>query len=131
MHKKNDFDFDFDVENFLKQVDRKPSDCELIVDDVENLFSKVGDCLDAAIDERRGKGEVVRGLFGVAGGLLKLGVRGTGCLIKNTPKAITAVASAKRELTEGLAEEYRRMEKERRERELGEKIARLAHRKKS
>lgn len=113
----------------LYKPSKKKSDCDIILDDVENFFGSIGDCLDTALDERKSKMQVVGGVFGIGKSLLKFGWHGTTCVVKNTPKAIATVASAKRELTDALSEEYEKYQKEVKEDALNEKIKQLKHHK--
>ena len=104
---------------------KKQSDCDIILNDVENVFGSIGDCLDATFDEKKSKIQVVGGLWGIGKSILKLGWHGGTCAVKHTPKAIATVADAKRKLTDGITEEYSKYQKELKEDALNEKIKRL------
>lgn len=101
------------------------TDCDLLLNDVENVFGSIGQCLDAAFDEKKSKIDVTKGIFGIGKNLLKFGFTGTTCIVKNTPKAIATVASAKRELTDTITDEYTRYQREQKEQSLLKKIEKL------
>ena len=105
--------------------DKKRTDSDLILYDIENVFGTIGNCLDNVLDEKKTKRQVVGGLFNISKSLIKLGVDGTKCIIKHTPKAIVTVTNAKRELTESITEEYSKYQKEMKEDALNEKIKKL------
>jgi len=106
---------------------KKKSDCDIILNDVENVFGSIGSCMDTVFDEKKSKMQVVSGIFGILGSTTKLVLRGTGCAIKHTPKAIATVASAKRELTNTITEEYHRYQIEQKEQDLDNKIVQLKY----
>ncbi len=120
MAKKN-----YEMELYGRQ--EKKSDCDVILNDVENVFGSIGSCVDAALDEKKSKMQVVGGLFGILGSTGKLLLRGTGCAIKHTPKALATVASVKRELTDTISDEYASYQKQLKEDALNEKIKQLKH----
>jgi len=105
---------------------KQKSDCDLLLSDVENVFGSLGNCIDAAFDERQTKMDVAKGVFGIGKNLLKFGFNGTKCVVKHTPKAIATVASVKRELTDTIGEEYARYQKEQKEQALEEKIKQIS-----
>lgn len=113
----------YDME--LYKPSKKKSDCDIILDDVENVFGSIGNCLDTVLDERKSKMQVVGGVFGIGKSLLKFGWHGTTCVVKNTPKAIATVANTKRELTDTVTNEYQKYQKEIKEDALNDKIAKL------
>ncbi len=106
---------------------RKKSDCDLILDDVENIFGNLGNIVDSTLDDKKSKMQVVGSIFGFGGSVIKLGWNAGGCAIKNTPKAIATVASAKRELTDTITEEYYKHQKEQKEKALEDRIVQLKH----
>ena len=106
---------------------KKKSDCDVLLNDVENVFGSIGNCVDAALDDRKSKMQVVGGLFGILGATGKLLLRGTGCAIKHTPKALATVASVKRELTDTISDEYANYQKQLKEDALNEKIRQIKH----
>ena len=79
----------------MKVVKHKDS-CEIIIDDIESSFEDLGECFESLFDEKQSKGSVVKNLFKFGGSLTKLAFDTTSCVVKNTPKAVVAVASAKR-----------------------------------
>ena len=101
---------------------RRQSDCDLLLGDVESVFGSLGDCLDAAFDEKKSKMDVAKGALGIGKNLLKFGFNGTKCVVKHTPKTVVTVANAKRKLTDTIASEYQKFQKEQREQALEEKI---------
>ena len=110
---------------------KQKSDCDLLLNDVENVFGSLGNSIDAAFDERQTKMDVAKGVFGIGKNLLKFGFNGTKCVVKHTPKAIATVASAKRELTDTITEEYHKYQIEQKEQELDDKIAQLKYKSKT
>ena len=108
---------------------KEKNDCDLLLNDVENVFGSIGKCIDAAIDEKKSKWEVTKEVFGIGSSLMKFGFTGTKCLVRNTPKALATVASVKREITDTISEEYVKFQKEQKEEALEEKIKQLSYRK--
>ena len=106
-------------------MERKKNDCDLILDDVENVLGSIGDCLESAFDEKKSKLQVVGSLFGIGKSVAKFGWDAGSCAVKHTPKAIATVANAKRELTETITDEYQKFQKEMKEQALEEKITQL------
>ncbi len=109
----------------LDMYGKKENDCDVILNDVENIFGSIGNCIDTALDEKKSKMQVVGSLFGIGKSIARFGWDATRCAVKHTPKAIATVASAKRELTETISGEYQKFQKEIKEKELEEKIAQL------
>ena len=101
------------------------SDCDILSNDVENVFGSIGKCFDNALDDRKSKMQVLGSVFGILGATTKFLFHGTTCVVKNTPKAIATVANAKRELTDTIANEYQVYQKELKEDALNEKIKQL------
>ena len=106
---------------------RKQSDCDVLLNDVEDVFGSLGNCLESAFDERQSKMDVAKGVFGIGKNLLKFGFNGTKCVVKHAPKAITTVASEKREVTNTISEEYARYQKEQQELALDAKIKSIGY----
>ena len=102
------------------------TDCDLLLNDAEKVLGSIGNCIDAAVDDKKSKMDVAKGVFGIGKNLLKFGFTGTTCIVKNTPKAIATVASAKRQLTDTITEEYAKYQKEQKEEALEEKIKQLS-----
>ncbi|MDF1884129.1 hypothetical protein JHD49_09275 [Sulfurimonas sp. SAG-AH-194-C21] len=107
-------------------IRKQKSDCDVILANTENVFKDLGNCFDTALDERKTKMNVVGSIFGVLGSLTKLTFNVTSCAIKNAPKAVVAVAAAKRELVGVIEEEYMDYKKQQKEDALNEKIKQLS-----
>ena len=105
---------------------KEKSDCDLLLNDVEDVFGSLGNCLESAFDERKSKMDVAKGVFGIGKNLLKFGFNGTKCVVKHTPKAIATVADAKRKVIDGATEEYSKFQKEQKEQALEEKIKQIS-----
>jgi hypothetical protein len=105
---------------------KNQSDCDLLLNDAEQVFGDIGKCFDTAFDERKTKMQVVGSLFGASKSLLKFGWNAGSCAVKHTPKAVATVVAAKRELTETITEEYYKYQKEQKEMELEAQIKRIA-----
>ena len=104
---------------------KSKSDCDILLNDVENVFGSIGTCFDNALDDRKSKMQVAGSVFGILGATTKFLFHGSTCVVKNTPKAIATVANAKRELTDTIANEYQEYQKELKEDALNEKIKQL------
>lgn len=104
---------------------RKKNDCDLILDDVENVLGSIGDCFESAFDEKKSKMQVVGGILGIGKNVLKLGWNGTSCAVKHAPKAVVTVAKYKREFVDTMTEEYQNYQKEQKEDALDAKMAKL------
>jgi hypothetical protein len=102
------------------------SDCEILINGAEDVFNNLGSCLESAFDERQSKMSVVKNLFKVGGSLTKLAFNTTSCAVKHAPKAVVAVAAAKRELVEAIEEEINEHQKQIKEDALDEKIRALS-----
>jgi hypothetical protein len=109
---------------FEKQV--KKTDCDVVIDNIENVFDSLGNCLESAIDDKKTKMNVMSSIFGLGKSLTKFAFHTTTCLVKNTPKAVVAVAAVKREIVTGIEEEYRDYQKQIKEDALDEKIKQLS-----
>ena len=104
---------------------KSESDCDILLNDVENVCGSIGKCFDNALDDRKSKMQVAGSVFGILGATTKFLFHGTTCVVKNTPKALATVANAKRELTDTIANEYQEYQKELKEDALNEKIKQL------
>ncbi len=111
-------------------MNRKKSDCDLILDDVENVFESIGGCFESAFDEKKSKMQVIGGIFGIGKSVLKLGWNGATCAVKHTPQAVVTVAKYKREFIDTVTEEYQNYQKEQKEDALDAKMAKLKMKKK-
>jgi len=118
MKKKN-------YEMILYSDNKKNSDCDMLLNDVENVFGSIGKCFDDALDDRKSKIQVIGSMFGILGATTKFLFHGGTCVVKHTPKAIVSVSSAKRELTDTMTKEYHKYQKEQKEKALEDKIAQL------
>jgi hypothetical protein len=107
-------------------LETKPSDFDIISNDFENLFGSFEKCLEAAVDSRKSKMDVTVGLFSIVRETLKLGIHGTTCIVRNVPKAVTTIASVKREVIEGITDEYQQHQKQVKLDALDEKMAQLS-----
>lgn len=105
--------------------DDKKSDCDILLNDVENVFGSIGQCFEAVLDDRKSKMQVAGSVLGILGATTKFLFHGTTCVAKNTPKAIVTIANAKRELTDTISNEYQEFQKEQREIALDTKIKML------
>jgi len=101
------------------------SDCDVIIDDLENTFGNLGNCLESIVDEKQTKMSFVKNLFKFGGSLTKLALNTTSCAIKNTPKVVVAVASAKREVVHAIEDEWTQYQRQQKEEVLEEKIKQL------
>ena len=108
----------------MKLVQKK-NDCDVIINGIENSFENLGACLESIVDEKQSKMGVVKHLFKFGASLTKLAVDTTVCAVKNTPKAVVAVAGAKRELVDSIENEWNQFNKEQQEEALNEKIKQL------
>jgi len=92
---------------------------------VEEVFGDLGHCIDDTINIKETKTDVVKSLFNLGGSLAKLAFRTTSSIVANTPKAVVAVASVKREIVDGFEEGVREFQKQQKEDALDEKIKQL------
>lgn len=88
------------------------NDCDVLINDVENIFADLGSCLENTLDTRKSKASVVKSLFSFGGSLTKLAFDTTTCAIKNAPKAVVAVAAVKREIIDAIEEEVHDYQKQ-------------------
>jgi len=101
------------------------SDCSILLDGAEDSFKKLGECFDDVFDDKKTKVDVVGSLFGFGASLTKLAFNATGCAIKNVPKAVVAVADAKRDLVNAIEDEIRESQKQIKQDALDAKIEQL------
>ena len=101
------------------------NDCEILLGNAENMLNDLGKCLDTAFDKNKTKMNVVGSIFSLGKSLTKLTFNAGYCAVKNAPKAVVAVASAKRELVNALEDEYNQYQKQLKEDALNEKIKQL------
>ena len=105
---------------------KKRNDCDVIIDGVANTVGDLGNCLESLFDKRQTKMGVVKNLFRFGGSLTKLTLHTTSCVVKNVPKAVVAVAGAKREVVNAIEDEWNQYQKEQKEDALNEKIKQLS-----
>lgn len=103
----------------------KKTDGEILFDKLDNTAILLGDCVGAIIDENTTKKQVAGSVFKLGFSLTKLTFGVLGFAIKNTPKAVVAVSSAKKDLLEGIEKELNQIQKEIQEDKLREKIRQL------
>jgi hypothetical protein len=101
------------------------SDCELLEERVVDVLDDIGSCFETVLDENKNKIGLVGDVLRLGMSMTKLTLKVGGCAIKYTPKAVVAVAQAKRELVNAIEDGYREIEKERMEAKMNEKIKRL------
>ncbi len=104
---------------------KERTDCDVFIDHAEETIGSFGECIESMFDERKSKMNVVGNVFGFGKSLTKLAFNATGCAIKNAPKAVVAIASAKREFITAVEGEYRGYQKQQKEDALSEKIKQL------
>ncbi|GEM_PF-5885401 len=105
----------------------KPSDCDFLLNEAEHTFVSLGKCFDTMLDERKTKVNVVGSIFSFGFLLTKLILNVAGCAIKNTPKAVVAIADIKREIIDAGTQEWSQYQKELKEDALNEKIKQLKY----
>ena len=98
------------------------SDCDLLFDGVENVFKDLGSCVESTFEGRK---SVVGDLFKLGKSLTKLTINTGVCVVKNTPKAVVAIASVKRDIINAVEEEVHEYHKQQKEDALNEKIKQL------
>lgn len=101
------------------------SDCDVLLDGIENVFQDLGSCLESTFDDRKSKMSVVGGLFKLGKSLTKLTFNTGVCVVKNTPKAVVAVAAVKREIVNTVEEEVHEYQKQQKVDALNEQIKQL------
>lgn len=98
------------------------NDCDVLLDGAKDVFGNLENCFDSAFDDKKTKINVIGSIFGLGKSLTKLTFNAGCCIVKNTPKAVVAVASAKRELINAVEEEMREYDKQKKEEALDMKI---------
>jgi hypothetical protein len=104
---------------------KKRSDCEVLINGAEDVFSSLGDCFESAFNKRKSKMNVAKNVFKFGGSLTKLAFNTTSCAIKHAPKAVVAVAAAKREVVQVIEDGINQHQKQMKEDALDEKIRAL------
>jgi len=101
------------------------SGCEVIGDDVVNVFSDIGECFETVFDENKKNSGLFGNLFSLGKSATKLTWDLGSCAVKNTPKAIATIAEVKREISDIIVETHNEIQNERLEDEFNEQIKRL------
>jgi hypothetical protein len=101
------------------------NDCDIIINNVEDVFTDLGDCFESVFDERKTKGNVIKNIFRFGGSLTKLAFNTTSCVVKNAPKAVVAIADTKREIINAVEDEWNDYQKEQKMKALEDKITQL------
>ncbi len=103
----------------------QPNDCDFLIGKLEHTLDDLENCFETVVDDKKTKMHVLGSVFGFGVSLTKLTLNVAGCAIKNTPKAVVAVAAVKREIITELENEYNQYQKEQKEVALNEKIRHL------
>ena len=103
----------------------KKNDCEVLFDSGKDIFEDLGNCLDSALDDKKTKMNVVGNIYSLGKSLTKFTFNAGYCAVKNAPKAVLAVASAKRGLMTAIDDEINEHNKQLKESALDEKIKQL------
>jgi len=101
------------------------NNCDYLICKLEYTLDDLENCFNAVADEKKTKMNVVGSIFSFGFSLTKLTLNVAGCAIKNTPKAIVAVAAAKREIVTDLENGWNEYQIEQKEDALNEKIKQL------
>ena len=123
----------------MREIKNTPPIDSAKVNFLKNRFAKYGDDeitgyqsfkyyvneLQKAFDDKKTKMNVVGSIFGLTKSIGKLALNATGCAIKNAPKAVVAVAAAKRELVTAIEDEIHEQNKQAQKDALDEKIKQL------
>lgn len=92
-------------------------DLDGIGDDISGMFEGLGYSLEAVFEKKDKTSGVVNGLLKLSSSAIKL-TWGIGSLaVKNTPKAIVAVAETRRKVAETIAESIEEIRQEEKEKE--------------
>ena len=113
------------MKNLTVIEDNQPSDCDVLIGKAEHTINDLENCIDTVFDNKKTKLNVIGSIFRFTFSLTKLTFSATTCAIKNTPKAVVAVAAVKREIVADLESEYNKFQKELKEDALDEKIRQL------
>lgn len=103
-------------------VSSKKSDCNILLNNAEDMFNDLGDCFDTALNDKKTKMSVVGSIFNLGKSLTKLTFNTGVCAVKNVPKAVVAVAAVKREVVTAIEEEIHSHQKQMKVDALNEKI---------
>lgn len=103
----------------------KKSDCDILMNNTENMFNSLGKCIDTIADDKKTKMNVIGSIFGVGKSITKLTFNVGLCAIKNTPKVVVAIAAVKREIVTATTEEYNEYQRQIKKEALDAKIMQL------
>ncbi len=68
---------------------KRKTDCELIADNFENIFSDLGDCFDTTFDEKKSKTDVAGSVFSLGKSITKLAWGLGSCAVITPPVKYT------------------------------------------
>ena len=103
----------------------KRTDCEVLFDCGKNIFEDLGNCLDGTFDDKKTKMNVLGNIYSLGKSLTKFTFNAGYSAVKNAPKAVVAVASAKRGLMTVIDDEINEHNKQLKESALDKKIKQL------
>jgi hypothetical protein len=101
------------------------TDCDVVINRFEHTLLNLENCFETVVDDKKTKMNVVGSIFGFGFSLTKLTFSVAGCVLKNTPKAVVAVAAVKRDIIDSVTQEWNQFKKEQQEEALNEKIKQL------
>ena len=101
------------------------SDCDILLGNAKGVVNDLSGCVSTVFNEKKTKMNVARSIFSLGKSLTKLTFNAGYCVVKNTPKAVVAVAVAKREFISAIEDEIREHKKHQKEAALNEKIKQL------
>lgn len=109
----------------MKVTTKRQSDCDVVLDRLENTADLIGECAESIFNEKKTKINVLNNMFKLGYSLTKLTIGTVGCIVKNTPKAVVAVSSIKRDITSEIESEWNKHQKQLKEDALQRKIKQL------
>ena len=109
----------------LITIENEPTDCDVVIDRFEHTLLNLENCFETVVDDKKTKMNVVGSIFGFGFSLTKLTFTVAGCVVKNTPKAVVAVAALKKDIIESGTQEWNKYQIELKEEALNEKIKQL------
>jgi hypothetical protein len=116
------------MKNLTVVEQNQPNDCDVLIDKFEHTLLDLENCFDTVVDDKKTKMNVVGSIFRFGKSLTKLTFNVAGCAIKNTPKAVVAVAAVKKEIIDAGEEIFHEGNKELNKLVLDLKIQELARR---
>ena len=96
-----------------------------MINKLEHTLYDFENCLNTVVDDKKTKMNVVGSIFKFGISLTKLTANVAGCAIKNTPKAVVAIAAIKRDIVDDIDSEYTQYQKKLKEDALNKKISEL------